>query len=163
MNKFSKVIAAGTAFVTLGLGAGAAHAADATATASAEILEQVSVAFVSNLEFGSIVPDDTSDVDVSVAAASGATVDCGTLTCNGTSGPASWTVSGANLAVTVAEDVALTQLSTTGGDTMAIALSLGSVDLSGGSDTLYVGGTLTVGANQAAGDYEGNIDLTVDY
>jgi spore coat protein U-like protein len=51
-------------------------------------------------------------------------------------------------------------------DTSASAITTGTVatgTLTGGAQTIYVGGALTVGANQVAGTYAGNINVAVDY
>ncbi len=53
-----------------------------------------------------------------------------------------------------------------GGDTMqaTLALTLGGVALDAtGHDIFGISGTLSVGANQAAGDYSGTFNVTVSY
>ncbi len=51
-----------------------------------------------------------------------------------------------------------------GSDTMAVVVTGAATGtLAGGTVSLPVGGTLTVGANQAAGSYTGTYTMTVEY
>ncbi len=165
MTKLFKT-AALSATAALAFGANAAHAADATATATAQILEQITVTRTSNLNFGTIVPDTAASGDVSVAAtAAGARTCDANLTCAGAgsvSSAAFDVTASAGSTVAVTGLSGLTQL-TSGGNSMAIALVGSTLDMSSGSDTLYVGGDLTVGANQATGTYTGNFTVSVNY
>ena len=150
MKKLITVIAAGSAMIALGTSG--AQAATATATATAEILEQVTITQVSDLDFGTIVPDATNPETVSVAANAAGTRLCGILTCAGTESSASFDVTGANgLSVDVSLG-ALTQL-TSGANFMPISLngSAAVLAMTGAAVALYVGGDLDVAANQPAG------------
>lgn len=165
MNKLITVIAAGSAMAALGLGASSAQAATATATATAEILEQVTITQVSDLDFGTIVPDATNLETVSVAANAAGTRNCGILTCAGTVSSASFDVTGASgLNVDITGLGALTQLSD-GANNMSISLngSAAVLAMTGAAVALYVGGDLDVAANQPAGVYTGSFDVTAEY
>lgn len=163
MNKMIKLAAVAAATASVALGAGTANAATASATATAEILQQVAVTKTADLSFGSLVPSTSASASVTVAANAAGTRNCGGLTCSGTSASAAFTVTGASgLAVTVSGLSGLTALTGPGAN-MPISLSGSTLDMSSGSDTLYVGGNLTVGANQAAGSYTGNFTVQVDY
>ena len=55
-------------------------------------------------------------------------------------------------------------VATTGGATMPFALSVpATATLAAGTATVRIGGTLTVGNNQAVGAYTGSYTLTVTY
>ena len=164
MKKLITVFAAGAAMASLG---SAANAATATADATAEILQQVQISRTADLNFGTIVPDDTNSATVSVAANAAGTRNCGGLTCAGGASvsSAAFDVTGANgLNVDVALS-GLTQLTSSGGDNMAISLNASSTVLAmtGSAVALYVGGDLTVAANQPAGVYDGTFTVTADY
>lgn len=163
MHKITKFAAIAAATASLGLGASAANAASATATASATILQQVTVTKTADLNFGSLVPSTTGTANVSVAASAAGTRNCGGLTCSGTPTSAAFTVTGASgLAVSVTGLGGLTALTGPGAN-MPISLSGSTLNMATGTDTLYVGGTLTVGNAQAAGSYTGNFTVQVNY
>ena len=54
-------------------------------------------------------------------------------------------------------------LSGAGDDMTATLTNDGGGALTGGTDTFNVGGTLSVGANQAAGSYSGTYTVSVNY
>ncbi|GHA31114.1 hypothetical protein GCM10007103_10820 [Salinimicrobium marinum] len=57
-----------------------------------------------------------------------------------------------------------TDLASDAGTAMALVPKSSFTDnKSSGDQTLYVGGTLTVGATQNAGLYEGTVEVTVSY
>lgn len=170
LNKM-KIALAGSIAAAM-VSAPAAYAADATVDASAEIIEAVTIDTVVDMDFGTIAADATGGTAV-LNAASGATSACATLTCVGTSNPGSFRVNGAdgqNVVASFGTSTANIDLTRSGGtETMALAATLsadgalGSGTNAAGQFTYYVGGTLTVGANQVAGVYEGTLDVTADY
>ena len=91
---------------------------------------------------------------------------CGsTLVCSGTVTAAGFTISGVsgqNVGVTVPANVTLSE---TGGATMSATLSGSATTftLAAAASTLNVGGTLSVGATQVAGNYSGTFAVTVNY
>ena len=171
MNTILKALAAVSAVSAMGLGASAAHAADATATATAEILEAVAIVNVGGtaLDFGAIVPDAASSGSVVVAASTATTPSaCNTVSCFGTVSAAPFQVTGSDgktVDVSVPASVTLTRSGGTETMTASLSDSLGgtSTTLSGGSANFFVGGTLTVGAAQTAGVYNGTFTVSADY
>lgn len=159
----SKVAIAST-ILAAALASTSANAATANADATATILEQVTVTKSSDLDFGTIVVGATGGtVDISTAGAR----TCGAaLVCSGAVTAAAFDITGTSgEVVDVTVDASVTLNS--GGNSMTAALtsSDASITLDGtaANDAFTVGGLLTVGASQAAGDYTGNFDVTVDY
>lgn len=146
-----------------------AQAATETVTADAHIIRAITLGTPVSINFGTIAAD-ASGGSVSIAASSGATVNCGTLVCVGTaSRPGSIVVtaeSGQTVSVSRATSGNITLTSGTGpsAPTMSMAPSLSTASFtSAGTDTVYFGGTLTLGANQAAGNYTGSFAVNFDY
>jgi spore coat protein U-like protein len=159
------------------LAAPTAQAAQATATASGTVVTPIAIAAVANLAFGSFAAGAGGTITVStsgartvsgvVAFGSGST----TAARFDISGQASTTYSISHSGTTV-----LTNSTGVGGETMALAkhsdlsaanatsgnASSGTLD-AGGAQSLYVGGTLTVGAAQVPGVYTGTVIATVEY
>ena len=146
----------------------AAHAADATATghADAEIIAPITVAESTHLNFGRLAsPTEGSGTVVVSAAASpsvtrtgvqevggGTAASAGAFTVTNTASlPYSAAVSPASISVTS---------STNSMTVNAFSLSCASNCTDA---TLYVGGTLSVAQNQAAGNYTGTFTLTLTY
>lgn len=157
----------GAAIAALAMNASAAHAASATGTAKARILRQITLTNTSDLEFATVISGATaSTVDVSTAGA----VTCGAgLTCTGTATAANFDIQGTNNAVVLVGGDSSVTLNGSLGGTMTASLdySATSVTLTAGPGTtggsFQVGGTLSVGANQASGDYTGTFNVTADY
>ncbi len=161
MSKFIKAALASSVLVASVMGANAAQAATASADATANILEQVSVTNTADLDFATIV---TSAAASTVVVSSAGAVTCGAgLVCSGTTAAAGFDVSGSTgQTVDVSVDANVTLNS--GGNSMTASLAASSATLVlAGSDSFTVGGTLSVGANQADGAYTGTFDVTVDY
>jgi hypothetical protein len=139
----------------------------ASAGADAVIVTPISVINVEgeNLDFGTIAAD-TAAGTVTVDGAGGLTSSSPNLIVTGSTGnAAAFDVSGqANLAYTATIDPSVT-LSGPGTDMSATLTKYGgAAALDGtGSDSFTVGGTLSVGANQAAGSYTGSFDVSVAY
>lgn len=166
-NKFSKLALATTALFALGIGATGATAAPATtqAQAKAKILKQLTIAKVTDIDFGTIV-SGTAASTVGVTTANAQV--CGTgLTCTGTATAAKFTVTGSNntiVNVTVPATVTLNG----GGSSMVATLSAPATLALGNSGStgtsLVFGGSLAVGAEQADGVYSSaDFDVTVNY
>ncbi len=153
-----------------------AYAADTNVTVNAAIVRPNSLIKIDDLDFGTMVSGTTGGT-VSINAVTGARTTTGGVTpvgagtqravFQGTGGILLITVSGDNSVTLVragggAPNMTATLVraaSTSGG---GIAL-LGSTLLPSGVQTYYIGGTLTVPANQLAGDYGGTFTLTVNY
>lgn len=151
---------AGVAFAS----ASPAFAQSATGDASVKILTAITVTKSSDLYFGKVL-----------ASASAATVDiaengsrtCGTgLSCYDTATAGGFNVTGTDgETVTVAIANPNISLSDGQGNSMDVALSTSTstLTLAGGSGSFNIAGSLSVGANQAAGDYTGQYSVSVDY
>ncbi len=157
---------AATAAATLGF-AGSAFAASATATASATIVQAITLANTVPLSFGSIAPSTTGG-NVVVGTADTRTSCTGGNFCSGAVTSANFTVAGApsyNYSITLpaaaasltgaGSPMAVTAFAHNAGATPALSAT--------GTASFKVGGSLAVGANQAAGLYTGSFSVNVDY
>ena len=142
----------------------------ATATASANIITPISIAKDLNMSFGNIAVNPTSPGGtVTLPAASSSTRSfTGGITLTAVTGlvqAAKFTVTGEGTSaytVTIPGTISIAS----GTNTMSIvpvSNPNGSGALVGGTQDIYVGGTLTVGATQAVGIYSGTFNVTVNY
>jgi Mat/Ecp fimbriae major subunit len=163
LNKMKFAVAASIAAVAMV--SGAANAATQTATAEAEILTAVELSSVSNLDFGLIVAGATGGT-VTLPVTSD-TRTCGTLTCVGTASRGSFQVTNATDGQVVQLSVPTTGVELTGpGTAMPVALSLSNASITfdaAALQTVYIGGALTVGDGQTAGQYSTTFNVTANY
>lgn len=150
----------------------------ASATASGTVIAPITVSKVTDLSFGKFAPGGGGSVTISTSGNRTAT---GTILSTVGSAPtaASFTVSGdpaATYGISFGGAAILTNTTGGGGETMTLTkisdltganatsgtVSSGTLD-GGGAQTIFVGGTLAVGASQVAGDYAGSVDVTVQY
>ena len=163
-RKFYSAILAGSAVLTMGLGATAANATVGSGTATANIVSAITITEDVPLNFGTIVPAASAGT---VAIASGGGFTCNApLTCSGTNAAGALHANGtANQAVSIATGATATLNS--GANSMGVASIAPSATTgtlsAAGQINFTVGGTLTVGASQAAGVYTGNYSVTVNY
>jgi hypothetical protein len=147
------------------------NTATASATpAGATIVAAITISHTAHLDFGQIVPGVGAGTVLQTPAASPTRTATG-CTLGNTTGmsPGTFAVGGepnATYAISLPGDGDVTL--TGAGDPMSItdwsSSPSGTGVLSGGgAQTLYVGGTLHVGAAQAAGVYTGTFDVTVTY
>ena len=158
-----KAVLGGTALIALSFGATSAQAATAVATAKANILKQVTVTKTADLDYATIVTGAAAST-VIVTPAGARTCGVG-LVCSGTATAASFNVTG-TAAQVVTFSVPATVTLTSGANSMSSTLvaSGATATLSAlGAATFTVGGTLSVGANQADGAYAGTFTATTDY
>ncbi|MEI7788319.1 MAG: DUF4402 domain-containing protein [Chlorobiaceae bacterium] len=161
------------AMLVFGSEANAATSNTASANASATILTPIALTNTTPLAFGTIVPS-TSAGTVTVATngtRSGANVVLiSTASTNGTaSSAAAFDITGENskiYSVTLPADNTVNI--TSGNDRMVVNsftsdVATGGNKLTGGKDNFHVGGTLLVGASQAAGTYSGTFSVTAQY
>lgn len=158
--------AAVAAVVFMGLSANAAHAASAQANAKANILRQITVTKTADLDFGTIVAGSTAST-VAVDAAGARTCGAG-LVCSGTTTAAKFEIGGANgQTVNISSDATVTLNNGVAGNTMSAALapSVSTMLLTAtpANNPFYVVGTLSVGASQAEGVYQGTFNVNVNY
>ncbi|WP_166944776.1 DUF4402 domain-containing protein [Sphingopyxis panaciterrae] len=155
---------------------GPARAADTNVTANAAIVRPNTLIKTDDLDFGTLV-SGTAAGSVTVNPVTGARSTSGGVTSvgndaqratfQGSGGILLITVSGSN-SVTLSRagggaptmTASLVRAASTGGGGIAL---LGTTLLPSGVQTYYIGGTLTVPANQPAGDYSGTFTLTVNY
>jgi Mat/Ecp fimbriae major subunit len=175
MIKMFTRAAMGAAVAAAALTAGTASAQDsATATASANILQSITVTNSQGLDFGTIVPGSTAATVVVTPGTSlvAATRTCGVgLTCSGTFSRAVFDVTGTHAALVTVTGDSSVSIENAGGDSMNVALTYSSASLtltrltptSTPAGAFYVGGTLSVGADQAAGAYSDVFNVTVEY
>lgn len=163
-NRSFKAVMAGSAMLALGLSANAAQAATATANAKAQIIKAITVTQKNDLDFGTIV-SGVAAATVALTPASARTCGVG-LVCAGTAVAAKFEIGGtaAQLVNISTSDAILTS---TGNPSMpaSLTVSVGTMTLAGvaATDAFTVGGTLSVGANQAQGVYSGSFTVTVNY
>jgi len=161
-------IAALSVVATLGVVQSAHAQASATANGSATLVPAISLVNTTGLQFGLIV------------GGPGGTVAVGTDGTRTASGPslmtnagypvtaAAFTVSGlANQGYSITLPSTAT-LTGPGAATMTIGSFVSNPSATGtigggGTQTLLVGATLTIGASQAVGDYTGSFSVTVNY
>ncbi len=152
------------------------YAADTNVTANAAIVRPSSLIKTDDLDFGTLISGPTggtmtiNPVTNARTTSGGATPvgnDGQRAVFQGTGGILLITVSGST-SVTLARvgggaptmTATLVRAASTGGGGIAL---LGSTLLPSGVQTYYIGGTLTVPANQPEGDYNGTFTLTVNY
>jgi hypothetical protein len=179
MNKHVRFTSYGLKLAVMALAIGAAGSAvaanTATATSTSTVVTPIAIANSANLSFGDIAGGSSAGT-VTVSPDGTRGVTGGTVAVGGTPSAAKFDVTG-QAGLTYAIDFSTTSTTlTSGGNTMAFAtvsdltggaITSGNVSSgtlsAGGTQTIFVGGTLTVGANQAAGTYNGTINVAVNY
>jgi hypothetical protein len=150
-----------------------ASAADTTGTANAAVVRPNTLIKTDDLDFGTIVSGATVNPATNARSSAGGVTLAGSgaqrAVFQGTGGLLLITVSGSNSATLTragggapAMTATLTRAMTTSGGGI-ILLGSSATLLPSGVQTYYVGGTLSVPANQPAGDYSGTFTLTVNY
>ncbi|HYC03525.1 MAG TPA: DUF4402 domain-containing protein [Azospirillaceae bacterium] len=168
--KLSTILKSAAATLVLAAVAGSANAATSNFTASATVVAPIAVTTGTNLSFGGIIASASAGTVVIDAAGARSTTG-GATASGGTVSAASFNVTGApstayNITLPASANIS------SGGDNMSVAfaaathLTGGSTArtlTAGGTDTFNLGGTVSVGANQAAGSYSGTFTMTVNY
>jgi hypothetical protein len=163
--------------VALGaLGASNGFAAEATTTSTATVIEPIAITKAADLVFGKFAPGGGGTVTV---ATDGARTASGTILSAVGSSPTAaqfdvtgdadatysigWTGVSVLTDLVSSETMTLSKISNLiGGNTTSGEVATGTLS-AGGAQSIYLGGTLTVGAAQAAGDYAGDVTVTVEY
>jgi len=143
------------------------YAASDTGTATATVMTPISISADTALDFGAFAPSTGGTVTIATDGARSSSGVVPSSTDTGNNGV--FTVTGqasATYAITLPSDGTVTI--TSGGNSMDVdtftSNPSGTGTLSGGgSQTLNVGATLTVGSGQAAGSYSGTFDVSVEY
>lgn len=160
-----------TKFALLGVVAAAAmastgaQAATQNASAEVDIVTAVQLAINDQLDLGVVASSGTAGT-VNLPASSGARACTGGVMCVGTASlRGRFTVSGATSGYVVAITVPATTTLNSGANNMVLTLtpSITSFTSVGAPEEFYVGGSLAVGANQAAGTYTGSYNVSADY
>ncbi len=166
MKTVLRTAVAGLAVASFGISSNA-WAATETATATAEILDALDIdldATRNTLDFGTIAESGTGGT-LTLTPAGAATCGAG-LVCGGTTETPLFTIDGeADAPVGISFTSSTIQLSGPGAD-MPVALTLSDVTMTldnTGAGDFEVGGTLTVGGNQATGTYTGQLEVVVVY
>lgn len=153
--------------------AGSAAAANATATSTSTVVTPITITKAVDLSFGAFAASGTAG-SVTLSPNGTRAVAGGVTAAGGSPAAARFDVagmSGLNYSISVTgsatlsdgtNNMAFTPIS----DTSASAITTGdatSGTLTGGAQSIYVGGVLTVGASQPAGTYTGTLSATVEY
>jgi hypothetical protein len=140
-----------------------AQAATATGTAKVEILVPVELSTISDLDFGLVAAGASAGTVVMPTGSN--TRACTNVTCVGTAARGSFQVSNASNGQVI--QLSATNATLTGpGANMAVATTLSNASITFNSaslQTVFVGGSLAVGVNQAAGAYTGSFTVTAQY
>lgn len=157
---------------------GAVPTNSASAAASGTVIAPITVTKNTDLSFGKFAPGAGGTVSISMA---GIRSHAGIVpsSVGSTLTAASFTVTGdpdANYTITHGGTATLTNTTGGGGESMALTkisdlsgadVTTGNVTAgtlsAGGSQTIFVGGTLAVAANQVPGVYTGTVAVTVEY
>ena len=137
-------------------------------TATANIVKPLTIAKDTDLDFGTITMGSAlTSANVDVANSAAAVAVCGTeLVCSGTSNPASFTLAGVGTQSVSLTYTAPTTLANSGDSTKTVPFShngAGSIGLTDGAATLYVGGQITVASSTVPGVYSGDLTVTASY
>jgi spore coat protein U-like protein len=154
-------------------GAGSAIAASTTASSTSTVIAPIAITKAADLSFGSFGVGATGGT-VTVSPNGTRAVSGGAVAAGGSPTAAQFNVTGEagmGYGITLGGTTVLTDGSNTMNftpisDTSASAITSGTVaagSLTGGAQSIYVGGVLTVGANQPAGTYNGTVTATVEY
>lgn len=164
-SNIAKAILVATATGSMMIASGSAVAATATANTSATVLQSISIAKNTDLDFGAFSPSTGGTVVIGTDGSRSKT-SAVVLSSTATGSRAQFTVSGttnATYAITLPASATLTS----GANTMSVGSFVsnpsGTGTLTGGSEILYVGATVTVASAQAAGAYTGTFDVSVEY
>jgi Mat/Ecp fimbriae major subunit len=161
LNK-SKIALAG-AIAAAALVSTGAQAATEIADARVEIIAPVTLLQTAQLDFGIVAPGAGAGT-VTMGTGSGTPTCSAGLTCVGGGSRGTFDLTAAaGYSVDITVDTS-TSLSN-GAQSMTLTLAPGAATIiaNGGTQTFYVGGSLAVGANQAAGTYVGTYDVSAEY
>ena len=162
--------AAGTALFlasTLGL-TGQGWAGNVTAPVSARIVSLVNLVTLSGMRFGEISASSAPGTIVLEPGGARTSTQGATLNSAVRGGPASFEIIGAPSSTYIVSLPVSVTLSSSNGESMevnqftSLPSQTGQLD-GGGRQTLFVGGTLNVNANQLYGSYSGVMAVTVEY
>lgn len=158
-----KIVLAGAAAVAA-MSSTAAFADTENATATVQILGAVNLQKFADLDFGTVAANATAGSVVLPTASN--TRTCTNVTCVGTAARARFQVVAATNGYVIGITHSPTASLTGPGTAMPLTLAASTASVTFNSASLqdiFVGGTLTIGANQVAGTYNGAFTVTADY
>lgn len=146
-----------------------AAAATATSTVGATLLGSLASTTILNLEFGELTAGAISGTVILTPGGIRSSTGGVNLSLTGTSNPATFSIAGnpnATYAITLPASVIIADAGSA--NTMTVDNFASLPDATGqlsatGQQTLAVGGTLNVPANQSMGSYSGVLNLTIVY
>ena len=169
MNTLNKRLIPGLdAAVLAALYSQTARAADVTGTATAEVLAPLAISQTTQMNFGDVAGDSASATTVVLTTAGATSSVDGAYTGGSPAAGAFAVTGGASLAYSITLPADGTVVLTGPGVDMDVDGfnhdAGGSPALDGtGNDSFNVGATLSLGAGQVAGTYNGSYTVTVDY
>lgn len=168
MNRLLKIVLAAAAVSALAAPAAFAQNSDlVSTTGSTTIMDPISIAKNSDLQFGSVVKPSTGANTVIINASTGARTLGGagdTALVTSTTGRATYTVTGEEDATFSISTPATFDMAN-GGDSLTVTLtsSAASGTLTSGTATFGVGGSFPIATSTVTGAYSGTFDVTVAY
>ena len=166
---FNKIkFAVAGSMIAAALASTSAYAATETADATVNVLGPIAITVDSALNFGTVAPGASGDT-VAVGTGSNTAVCTGVACLPGTAQRGQFHISaGMNGAVINIAVNNVVDLTGAGAPMALTGLSMSDADgkitySSTTPEAVYVGGTLTVAANQTPGVYTGHFDITADY
>lgn len=169
MNRIIRITAVATAIILAPATVAQAQSSTdtATATSTATVVTAIAITNSADLAFGKIVAGATAGTVVMSTAGSRSATGGTKLGNAGSASAAAFSVTGetgATYSITLPASASLSDGAT---NTMVLdtftSNPSGTGTLTGGSETVNVGGTLNVGAAQVAGAYTATFDVTVAY
>jgi hypothetical protein len=174
VRPFKLALIVSFALAAAGAASQAGAATSATASSTATVIVPISVTSSGSLSFGKFAAGGSAGT-VTVSTAGVRTVS-GVVAAGGTPGVASFAITGEPSTAYSIDTTSTTANLTSGSDNLGLTLvsdftgagatsgtqSTGTLDGTG-HQTLYVGGTLAVGANQPNGSYSGTVSVAVAY
>lgn len=153
-------------------GSGSAIAANAVANSTSTVVTAINIAKTTDLAFGSFAATAAPGT-VTVTPAGGRS-STGVVEVSSTPSAAQFDVTGQSgmgysisiVATPLSDGASNSMTFTPISDLTASSITSGTVSsgtLTGGAQSIFVGGVLSVAANQASGSYSGTVTATVDY
>jgi hypothetical protein len=169
MKTSSKLFALGMILMGFGLNANAQVSATASSPATARIVTPIAITNDVPLHFGNVEASANIGTVVMSPSESNARTRTGGATLPAIAGSptaAKFTVTGED-ALTYAITLPASTTLSSGGNNMTVNTFTSTPSATGllteGTQVVYVGATLNVGASQAAGSYSGTFNVTVAY
>ncbi len=140
---------------------------DKQATATARIVKPLTLAWVQDLDFGTVTLVDQGPTTISVAQDGTRTCPGTAVTCSGGSTAARYLITGTNNQVVTVNSSDVSMTGPAGSTPLLVTVNAPpSVNLgnSGAAGTpLNIGGSISVAGTQAEGTYTGTFAVTVNY